>query len=332
MGGPAMTRSLLLLAALLASACSGPAASPPTLPNTATVQAIPLFPHAPQTHRLGLLDWRGGLHISAADERFGGLSGLDVSADGMRLLAVSDSAWWVTATLRWSDEGELAGVDDLLISPLLDSAGTPLEGLAADSEGLAALGGGRYAVSFEREHRIWCYDIGEDWSRTALALPVAMETPPTAIPIPHNGGMEALALLDDGSLLVGIEWPFSTDTLYDLWQQQEGSWRQRTTSAATEHGLTGMTVIDGQVYALERYWTPDVGNRVRIIRFAQTALGPDRNIEPELLAEFDTAASIDNFEGIAAFHRDGETILLIVSDDNYSATQRTLLMAFAVAG
>lgn len=328
-----MTRYALLLATLLATACSPSAAPPPAVPGSlATVEAVSLFPDSPQRHRLGLLDWRGGIEITSADERFGGLSALEVSADGERLLAVSDSAWWVTTHLRWSARGELVEVGNLVIAPLLDAAGNHLEGEAADSEGLADLGDGRYAISFEREHRIDCYNIGEDWSRIGQARPNPMDIPPTSAPIPHNGGMEAITLLDDDSLLVGIEWPFSTDTLYDLWHQTVGAWRLSNMSAATEHGLTGMTEIDGQVYALERYWTPGAGNRVRVIRFAETALDTGQTIEPELLAEFDETTTIDNFEGITAFHRDGETILLIVSDDNYSETQRTLLMAFSVTG
>ena len=328
-----MTRRLLLPVALFATACSGPVAPPPAvLDSTPIVRTISLFPDSPQTHRLGQLDWRGGLEISSADVRFGGLSALEASADGTRLLAVSDSGWWVTTGLQWSDDRELAGIDNLSISPLLDRTGAQLEGDASDSEGLAALGGGRYAVSFEREHRVRSYDIGEDWSRTGQAHAVPMDVPPTMAPIPHNGGMEALALLDDGSLLVGIEWPFSTDTLYDVWRLRSGDWQLSNMNAALEHGLTGMTVIDGHVYALERYWTPAVGSRVRIIRFAQSAFDSDQIIEPELLAELGAVTAVDNFEGITAFHRDGETILLIVSDDNYSATQRTLLMAFAVTG
>ena len=323
-----MARYTLLLAALFATSCSQPA----PVAGTTTAQVIALFPDSPETHQLGLLDWRGGVHISNSDERFGGLSALEASTDGTRLLAVSDSAWWVRTDLLWSDAGALTGVDNLIITPLRDAAGNHLEGESADSEGVASLGDGRYVVSFEREPRIWCYNLGEDWSRADRARPNLTESPPTESPIPHNGGMEAITLIDDGSLLVGIEWPFSTDTLYDVWRQTEGRWQMSSMTAPTEHGLTGMTAIDGQVYALERYWTPAVGSRVRIVRFAQTMLDSDAVIEPELLAEFDTTLSVDNFEGITAFHRDGETILLIVSDDNYNPQQRTLLMAFAVTG
>ncbi|SDL82447.1 esterase-like activity of phytase family protein [Maricaulis salignorans] len=323
-----MTRYTLLLAVLFASSCSQPV----PVVSSPTTQAVALFPDSPEILQLGLLDWRGGIEISDDDDRFGGLSALEASTDGARLLAVSDSAWWVTTDLIWSDAGELSGVDNLVIAPLLDQAGHHLEGEAGDSEGIAALGGGRYAVSFEREARIWCYNLGENWNRIDRARPNLRDLPPTDLPITHNGGMEALTLLDDGSLLVGIEWPFSSDTAYDVWRQTGDHWALSSMAAVIEYGLTGLTVIDGQVYALQRYWTPAVGSQLRIVRFDQTALDSDGIIEPELLAEFGAANSVDNFEGITAFHRDGETILLIVSDDNYNPQQRTLLMAFAVTG
>ncbi|WP_417495605.1 esterase-like activity of phytase family protein [Maricaulis sp.] len=323
-----MTRYTLLLAVLLTASCSqpGPVAGGPT------TQAVALFPDSPETLQLGALQWRGGINISDDDARFGGLSALETSAGGARLLAVSDSAWWVTTDLIWSEAGELSGVDNLVIAPLLGREGNHLEGEAGDSEGIAALGDGHYAVSFERQARIWSYDLGENWERIDRARPSLRDLPPTELPITHNGGMEALTLLDDGSLLVGIEWPFSADTAYDIWRQTGEQWALSSLAAVTEYGLTGMTMIDGQVYALQRYWTPAVGSQLRIVRFDQGALDSDETIEPELLAEFGAANSVDNFEGITAFHRDGETILLIVSDDNYNPQQRTLLMAFAVTG
>lgn len=47
------------------------------------------------------------------------------------------------------------------------------------------------------------------------------------------------------------------------------------------------------------------------------------------LAEMDSQMTVDNFEGIAVKEMpDGRTRLFIVSDDNFSPAQRTLLMVF----
>jgi hypothetical protein len=49
--------------------------------------------------------------------------------------------------------------------------------------------------------------------------------------------------------------------------------------------------------------------------------------------EADLAFEIDNMEGIS-IHRTtgGETIITIVSDDNFSVLQRNLLLQFAIVG
>jgi len=70
---------------------------------------------------------------------------------------------------------------------------------------------------------------------------------------------------------------------------------------------------------LFRAYEPDMVNR-NIIR------GPD--IEFELAPPL----NVDNFEGIAAeTTKSGSTRLYLISDDNYSAKQRTLLYVFEVS-
>jgi len=51
------------------------------------------------------------------------------------------------------------------------------------------------------------------------------------------------------------------------------------------------------------------------------------------LIEVDLAYEIDNMEGMAV-HRNarGETMITLVSDDDFSPTQRNLLLQFALVG
>jgi hypothetical protein len=58
------------------------------------VQAKPVLLHSfdPSITRVGRLEYRGGLQLSSTDTRFGGLSGLLVSANGRYLTAISDAA------------------------------------------------------------------------------------------------------------------------------------------------------------------------------------------------------------------------------------------------
>jgi hypothetical protein len=93
--------------------------------------------------------------------------------------------------------------------------------------------------------------------------------------------------------------------------------------------LTGMDRLpDGGFVALERFYAPVIGPRARITRFAAPS-GEGGVIQPELLALLEPPFPLDNFEGISAVRMtDGVTRIYIVSDNNKSPQQRTLLLAF----
>ena len=67
----------------------------------------------------------------------------------------------------------------------------------------------------------------------------------------------------------------------------------------------------------------------RIVRLESLATSHESS--GEVLIEANDSLNIDNMEGIAV-HRgaSGETVLTLISDDNFSALQRTLLMQFAL--
>ncbi|WP_203291734.1 esterase-like activity of phytase family protein [Maricaulis parjimensis] len=303
-----------------------------TLPAMAlaqTVTPVALSPD-PSVTRAGQLVYRGGVSIEMDHEGFGGLSALELSDDGSRMLAISDSAWWVKAEIVWTETNELANVRNIRIDAMLDPDGEPLEGRMADSEGLTRGYGPDYLVSFEREHRIWAYPIGEDWSGTETALPRPFSTPDAAQYLGNNQGLESLARLPDRSIIAGVEYPSTFLPNHTIWRLPlAGEWDDNRITPTPTFGLTGLAVHDGEVYALERFWARDVGNRIRIRRFAATELSP-WPLQAETIGALDPPMIVDNFEGIAVIEREGETLLLILSDDNFSDNQRTLLLAFAV--
>ena len=88
---------------------------------------------------------------------------------------------------------------------------------------------------------------------------------------------------------------------------------------------------DGGIVVLERRFRYSEGVKMRIRRIAAKDLKPGALLSGKVLLEANDSLNIDNMEGIAA-HRaaSGETILTLISDDNFSALQRTLLMQFAL--
>jgi hypothetical protein len=97
--------------------------------------------------------------------------------------------------------------------------------------------------------------------------------------------------------------------------------------------ITDMAPLpDGGIVLLERRFRYSEGIKMRIRRIPAKDLKPGATIAGEVLLAAEDNLNIDNMEGIAA-HRTaaGETILTLISDDNFSALQRTLLMQFAVS-
>ena len=68
---------------------------------------------------------------------------------------------------------------------------------------------------------------------------------------------------------------------------------------------------------------------MRIRRVPLSTVRPGALIEGRELIFADMGSQIDNMEGLAV-HRTpaGETVLTLISDDNFSAIQRTVLLQF----
>jgi hypothetical protein len=88
----------------------------------------------------------------------------------------------------------------------------------------------------------------------------------------------------------------------------------------------------GDLLILERKFSWTTGLFVRIRRLKLADIRPGALVEGPALFEADLGYAIDNMEGLSV-HRgaNGETVLTMISDDNFSALQRTLLLQFTLA-
>lgn len=309
---------LLLAVLLLAAAWSlwielrpGRGLGPPVAAHAIAVRTQPL----PGTGtRIAGMRLAGGLALASDDPGFGGLSGLAALPDG-RLLAVSDAGQWLR--FRPVVRGDvLVGVTDAEMGGLPAPPGG--EKYDMDSEGLAMAPDGRMLVSFEQQHRILVYDgvpprraLGARWQTPAMRwLP--------------NGGGEALALLPGGALLWLPEYP-QGGAHRGLYIDAAGSaWPVRVA------GLPGLAITDavaldsGRVLLLHRRYTGV--ETVAALSLIDVAGLPDATPRPLLRWDGGSGWPIDNMEGMALVREQGRTLLYVVSDDNFSAAQRTLLL------
>lgn len=301
------------------------ATSHPAVAETIEVNVIliPLQNDSPDQTKAGGLTYAGGLHLVTSDGRFGGFSGLGVSQDGARLVSVSDRGMSLSMNMSYDADGNLSGGTAFDLGTLSDRDGSALRGKRwTDAEAMSPGVDGEIIIAFERDHRIWRYDAG-------ATTPRVLRPPEEVQSMPGNDGIEALTLLNDGRLLAISEGSAREDFTVG-WVSRVGGWDVLTYKTGDGFRATGAaTLPDGDVLVLERYYTPRQGVRIRIKRVDYTTIQAGGEVTGQLIAELKPPMNVDNFEGIDVRPGPGGTPLVyLISDDNFSNDQRTLLMMF----
>jgi hypothetical protein len=89
---------------------------------------------------------------------------------------------------------------------------------------------------------------------------------------------------------------------------------------------------DGRLLVLERSFIKrslKLGIRLRLIE--ADAIKPGARLDGEVLLDADGRSAIDNFEAMAVSRNEaGETVISLISDDNFNFFQSTLLVQFAL--
>ncbi|WP_447910841.1 esterase-like activity of phytase family protein [Brevundimonas bullata] len=313
------------LAGLTLAACAGAVVT--SQPWTPMQDAAGWSPVSASTRAVGLglpggavlakgVRYAGGVTLLAdADSPLHSLSDLKLTGDG-GFVSVSDVGDLARGTLALDARGRLIGLEGLRVRRLTLSDGTPISQKAdGDAEGLAITTGGDLLVSFERDHRILNYG-----PLTALRAPQAVQRPD--FPFAENDGMEGLAAAGDGWRVAGESsgvWDCSAARCAIVTAPPE------TPLTDSAYRITGMDRDPaGGWFVVQRAYRAPIDVRARLRRMAQDGtLGP-------VLVELKLPGTTDNFEGIAAERRGERTRLYILSDNNFNAVQRTMMLAFDV--
>ena len=298
------------------------------VPVTAEIRRYILDGDDPARQEFDRLIYQSGIEIKSDAPGFGGISGLRISADGARLLAITDEGNWIKADLVYEDD-RLTGMKNIEIHPLLDEGGKPFKGKGqGDAEAITLQQPGNPEgpayVSFEREHRVQSYPQG--LGGRASVLPI----PPAAEKMPGNGGMEAFTRRADGAFL-GI----SEDLLNEAGNLQGWLFSETESSSVSLRrqdifSPTDMEFLpDGDLLLLERRYTALGGPGLQIRRIRGETILPGAVLDGEVLINLNARYGIDNFEGLSArVTGTGDVLIYIVSDNNFNPLQKNLLLVF----
>jgi len=323
------------LAALLLVATPASAQERAVSVRTLPVKSFTLFS---QLVSFGELEWRGGIELSSEDDRFGGLSSLELTDDGARLLAVSDRGYWFRADLTYTDD-HLAGLTDGVIAPILGADGKLIKGkIRNDAEAIAGWQpgeiDGKVIVGFESRARAGVFDLGRNGFKARYR---DLGLPRKAAKGPPNRELESIVRFASGPLAGSIlaVSELNKDDKGDIRAFLWGGGRAFNFSIKQleDYAITDLAILpDGDLLTIERSFSSQAlpGMAVRRIRTADIVA--DGAVTPSLVfAGRMPFYRIDNMEGIAVSRRNGETRVTIVSDNNYRPEfQRTLLLQFAL--
>jgi hypothetical protein len=309
-----------------------------TEPVSIEVNARPIPDFEPRDRsrvRFGRLAYRSGLVLTSPHRGFGGLSGWRFLDDkGERFLALSDQGTWFTGAIRYAD-GKMVGLTDVEAAPMLNSEGRPIteKRLWYDTESLARDGSNVY-VGLERVNQIMRFDFARGATR---ARGEVIPTPPAIRKLPVNKGLEALVFVPKSMPLAGTLIALSERGLdadgnlvaFLIGGPSPGQFAVRRTE---KFDISDAVLLaSGELLILERKFSWFTGIDIRIRALQLKSIAPGALVDGPELFRADLGHEVDNMEGIDAHvTAEGETVLTMVSDDNFSLLQRTLLLQFTL--
>ncbi|MEW5420701.1 esterase-like activity of phytase family protein [Amorphus sp. 3PC139-8] len=300
--------------------------------------AISQFHVRDPARRFGDLVFLGGLNLTARDRDFGGFSGVLASPDGTELLLVSDLGRWLTLSLDQGADGTPRGIAHAELTPRLTEAGeTPPTKAEEDAEALARKGD-QVLVSVESGRKLLAYPGPDPVGDIPTRLPLPAETRC----LPGNGGLEAMAVAPPSSPVAGSLMLFAEracrkgagltgEGMLPFWRvTPNGSVVRGALVRDRDYRPTDAAFLPGgDLLLLERRYDGGIDIGMQVRRIGRDALAARAPLTGPVLMEADFAYEIDNMEGIAVSADGfGRPLMTLISDDNRSLLQRTLLLRF----
>jgi len=285
---------------------------------------LPLDRDRPDLKIVGQLQFLDAWELKSDNVDFGGISGLTLQPGG-RFLAVGDAGTLIGFGLTGDDDA-----DRPFIAPMPDAFGKDRNFSDRDAEAIVHDPASRkYWVSYEGAAAIRRFGAAFT-RREAIARPKPM------LKWGHNSGAEAMLRFPDGRFAVFSEGHDRPDGSYEALMFSGDPTEKGSDYFAfgyqppARHKITDAKLLpDGRILTLNRKFDfTGLSATLAVLDPADIAQG--ETVSPTAIAVLESPLLVDNMEGLAIGQEDGRTIIWLISDNNFNAFQRSLLMKFAL--
>jgi hypothetical protein len=259
---------------------------------------------------------------SGDDPLLGGLSAIDLSADGSRFVALSDRGAITEGRLIRDAAGAITAIEAAPMRRLRGDGAGPLQPGRTDSEGLAVAADGTIFVSFEGVSRVLAYDSIDGPARN-------LPRPEAFLAMPWNASLETLAIDAKGWLYTLPERSGQLDRPFPVWVYDGAVWTQPFDIPRDSAFLPVGADFgpDRRLYLLQRDFQGLAGFASRVLAFD---IGPD-GIGPAEVILQTSPGTHDNLEGLSVWQDAAGTVrLTMVSDDNFRFFLRQQIVEYGL--
>ncbi|NJM51095.1 MAG: esterase-like activity of phytase family protein [Sphingomonadales bacterium] len=289
------------------------------------LRPLPLDANNRQRRDVGALTFLRAWELRSSNSDFGGISALVALPDG-RFMGLSDAGILIGFGLTRDDAADRPFIAALpgAVGPNISYEDRDSEGIAFDRET------GRFWVSYEGKHMIRRFT--PSFARiNGKAVPQEMKN------WGANSGGEAFVRLDDGRFILfseGMDLPgrgyqallFSGDPVEQGTSHFSFAYRPPKGYKPTDATL----LPDGRILLLNRRISFPDGFTAKLILLDSATIQKNEVVTGEVIASLAPPLLVDNMEGLTVTQENGRIIVWMVSDNNFNAWQRTILMKFAL--
>lgn len=277
-----------------------------------------------EQNRVGKLFFRGGLELTFEDRRFGGVSAMQVELGGRTVYLMTDRGDVADVTLEYNAAGNLSAARLDEIRPVIGAGG---RGLDSAIEAVAEMPDGGLLVAFERKHRLLHFPRSVKPLQT---VPRLLNTPVGLERARSKRGVEAAsATADREILLIAEDMPTSRGFTF-AWLGDGARWTPMTYALYQPYRPTGATLLaNGDIMVIERRGTEANPQGTRFAKISRRQLRPGAPIQTNEIARLEPPFVTANFEAIASAQGlQGQTLLFVASDNEFSSSRPTVLLLF----